>query len=218
MDRDRMESDNENQLPVIPEITYEIMDGIRYMLATNASLSVISKSLNLPYEVIDKLMKDIINDVDPEWEKKKMILSYDHLILQVEHFNNVQNKELEGDEHSKGKNSSYETWATQEKFMKAKIDLLIKSEPKQELTYNKRKFYKPSTKQKEVLDILERLGEVDKKTIAKNMNPEVSEPRVYHLMHGKNGKPGLLDLVMGVSYRKNGNKNYYKMLYKMVED
>ncbi len=63
------------------------------------------------------------------------------------------------------------------------------------------------------------MGEVDKKTIAKNLNPEVSETRVSHLMHGKKGKkgkPGLLDLVWGVSCRKIGNKNYYKMLYKLV--
>jgi hypothetical protein len=43
-------------------------------------------------------------------------------------------------------------------------------------------------------------------------------------MHGKKGKngkkgnPGLLDLVWGISCRKHGNKNCYRMLYKRVEN
>ena len=208
---------NENKSPVIPEIDYEKMDLILKLHANNISLSQISKSQDLPYAVVDKLVKDMIDDIDPKLELKKMILSYNHSISQCELFNiQLQDKQLETDKHPKGKSSLDKMEATKIKLMKDKDDLLIKLASNPNLDYKERKIYSPSTKQKEVLDILERLGEVDKKTIAKNLNPEVSVPRVSQLMHGKDGKPGLLDLVWGVSCRSSGNKNYYKMLYKLV--
>lgn len=209
---------NENQSPVIPEINYEIIDSIEFLLAYSTSHSNISKSLNLPYEVIEKLIEDIYRDKDPISELLISSHFYDYKISDITQLINKQIKHHEDNKNSNDINSIVKMMDTTIKLTKGKTDLLEKLASNPKLTYKERKIYSPSTKQKEVLDILERLGEVDKKTIAKNLNPEVSETRVHHLMHGKNGKPGLLDLVWGVSYRKRGNKNYYKMLYKRIEE
>ena len=217
---------NENQSPVIPEIDHKTIELVLEFLANDFSIAKISTAVNLPYEVIDKLVKDVINDIDPKLELKKTLLFYNHSIFKCEFYNvKLHDKQLESDKqsesdkHSKDERSLYNMEVVKTKLMKGRDDLLIKLASDPNLTDEKRKIYSPSPKQKEILDILERLGEVDKKTIAKNLNPEVSVPRVSHLMHGKKGKkgkPGLLDLVWGISYRSSGNKNYYKMLYKLV--
>ena len=209
---------NENKSSKIPEIGYKIIDTIEFLLASNVSRSNISKSLNLPYEVIEKLIEDIYRDKDPISELLISSHFYDYRISDITQLINKKIKHHEDNKNSNDINSIVKMMDTTIKLMKGKTDLSEKLASNPKLAYKERKIYRPSTKQKEVLDILERLGEVDKKTIAKNLNPEVSETRVSHLMHGKDGKPGLLDLVWGVSCRKIGNKNYYKMLYKRIEE
>ena len=209
---------NENKSSKIPEIGYKIIDLIEFLLAHNVSRSDISKSLNLPYEVIEKLIKDIYRNKDPISELLISSHFYDYKISDITQLINKQIKHHEDNKNSNDINSIVKMMDTTIKLMKGKTDLSEKLASNPKLTYKERKIYRPSTKQKEVLDILERLGEVDKKTIAKNLNPEVSETRVSHLMHGKNGKPGLLDLVWGISCERKGNKNYYEMLYKMIEN
>lgn len=194
----------------IPKIDYSTIENIIDLNTRGMSISFMSDKYDISTETIFKIISDYYQNMDLYIETLATIDGY-----------KVQLRDLQillsqmKDKNEDGEINNVET------ILKINTTLSNISETKTKALERFRKNKKtnpnprlvPTDKQKELIDILMKLGSADKKTIAEKMNPPVSETRVYHLLHGKNGKPGLINRFPGLSFKKQGNKNIYQLEY-----
>lgn len=195
----------------IPKIDYSTIEKIIDFNARGISISSISDTYHISPETSLKIISDYYQNMDLDIEILATIDSYDFQFRELQIILSDLKKSKKKDDEINNVENILKINTNVSNILEKKNKALERFIKNKKTNPNPR--FVPTEKQKEIIDILMKLGSADKKTIAEKMNPPVSETRVYHLLHGKNGKQGLINRFPGLSFKKQGNKNIYQLEY-----
>lgn len=198
-----MDEKNQQLKEEIPKVDYATIENIIVLKANGTSISFISDRYDISPETILKIISDYYQNMDLDIETLATIDGYDVQLRELRSILSQIKRKNEDDKINNVK-TILEIITTMLNISEKKTKALEWFRKNKKTNPNPRLV--PTEKQKEIIDILMKLGSADKKTIAEKMNPPVSETRVYHLLHGKNGKPGLINRLPGLSCKKQGKK------------
>ena len=197
----------------IPTVNYETIEKIILYKGNGLTISNISKHIDIPPEIVHKIISDYYQSLDLRIE---LLSSIDCYTVQSQELQDLLvqiRKNNKDDDKIKYVKEMMQIHTVLHAISEKKFDVLAWVNKNQQTRPIPRLV--PTEKQKEIIDILMKLGSADKRTIAEMM--KVSETRVYHLLHGKNGKQCLINRFLGLSCKKQGNKNIYQLEYQMVK-